>query len=319
MRFSYKAIVVSVVAAIAGYGIWLLATDSGDGLKAITQFSPWLVLWVSLLSIANYLLRFFRWQGFLRQGDYAVPPLKSLGYYLAGFALTTTPGKAGEAVRSLYLEKHQVPVTNSLAMLVVERVQDLLAVLLLASFAILRFPEYAAFGYAALVLLSGLIFLMLSQKCQHLAEKIINRIPISWVNRLGFRVLDILKQSNQLLGPVRLLQGLLIGIIAWGLEALALGIIVEATGNTIDYSLAAGIYALAMLAGALSFLPGGLGSAEAVMYGLLLASGVDSANATAATLISRLTTLWLAVVIGLITLLIIHGKLPQIIRRKSYE
>jgi uncharacterized protein (TIRG00374 family) len=63
---------------------------------------------------------------------------------------------------------------------------------------------------------------------------------------------------------------------------------------------AAFIYAFAMLAGAVSFLPGGLGGAEAAMLAILEIVGVGHATAVAATLLLRLTTLWFAVGLGIV-------------------
>ena len=62
------------------------------------------------------------------------------------------------------------------------------------------------------------------------------------------------------------------------------------------------IYALSMLVGGLSFLPGGLGSAEAVMIALLILKGMAMPTAVAATVFIRLATLWFAVLIGLLAL-----------------
>ncbi len=70
------------------------------------------------------------------------------------------------------------------------------------------------------------------------------------------------------------------------------------TGIELNIFFAMFTYALAMLAGALSFLPGGLGGAEAVMMALLLFKGVPEPLAIAATIVIRLTTLWFAVVLG---------------------
>ena len=61
-----------------------------------------------------------------------------------------------------------------------------------------------------------------------------------------------------------------------------------------------GIYAISVLAGAVSFIPGGLGSTEAVMGLLLVLVGAEPATAIAATIICRLATLWFAVVIGVV-------------------
>jgi len=57
-----------------------------------------------------------------------------------------------------------------------------------------------------------------------------------------------------------------------------------------------------MLAGAISFLPGGVGGAEAVMAAMLVAAGAPEAKAVAATVIIRLATLWFAVAIGVLTM-----------------
>jgi uncharacterized protein (TIRG00374 family) len=70
------------------------------------------------------------------------------------------------------------------------------------------------------------------------------------------------------------------------------------------------IYATMTIAGALSFLPGGLGVQEIGMVKLLIAQahGVSEPVAAAATFITRLCTLWFAVVVGVIALLIMQRR-----------
>lgn len=60
------------------------------------------------------------------------------------------------------------------------------------------------------------------------------------------------------------------------------------------------VFSFGMIVGAISMLPGGLGSTEATMVLLLTALGVDLDMALLATAIVRATTFWFAVVIGLI-------------------
>lgn len=72
------------------------------------------------------------------------------------------------------------------------------------------------------------------------------------------------------------------------------------------------IFALAMVAGALTFMPGGLGSAEVVLYVLMKTTGMGEAEAITATLLCRLATLWFAVVLGLLSVLWLEkGHLPM--------
>lgn len=89
-----------------------------------------------------------------------------------------------------------------------------------------------------------------------------------------------------------------VAVLAWGLEGLSLYLIADSLGIGISLATGIGIYAIAVLAGALSFLPGGLGGTEAVMGVLLIASGADSATAVAITLLCRIATLWFAVALG---------------------
>ena len=96
-----------------------------------------------------------------------------------------------------------------------------------------------------------------------------------------------------------LFAGLALGFVAWWAEGLILYIILASMQSNLSPLLVVSIWATSMLAGAASLLPGGLGSTEAVMSGLLILVGIDAPIAIAATVAYRVTTLWLAVVIGL--------------------
>jgi uncharacterized membrane protein YbhN (UPF0104 family) len=65
---------------------------------------------------------------------------------------------------------------------------------------------------------------------------------------------------------------------------------------------AAGFYAVAMVGGALSLLPAGLGGMEALLTGLLVLHGAGAAQALGITVLVRVLTLWLAVAIGALAL-----------------
>jgi uncharacterized protein (TIRG00374 family) len=69
-----------------------------------------------------------------------------------------------------------------------------------------------------------------------------------------------------------------------------------------------GIYAVAVILGAVSFLPGGLGSTEAVMTTLLSLRGYSVGDALLITIVCRLVTLWLAVGLGWIAVLALRTR-----------
>src|SRR6476646_4001914 len=85
------------------------------------------------LATANYVLRFVRWQLYLRRQDVHVPVASSAIVFGAGLSLSITPGKLGELVKSFLLrEMHGVPAARTAPIVVAERVTDLVALLVIA-------------------------------------------------------------------------------------------------------------------------------------------------------------------------------------------
>ena len=115
--------------------------------------------------------------------------------------------------------------------------------------------------------------------------------------------------------PSLLVAATAIAVPAWGAECVGFAAIVNAfPGAHVDLGLAMVIYAATTIAGALSFLPGGLGVTEGAMTMLLVtgASHLDRATALDATLLTRLATLWFAVAVGLVLLAFARRRMARI-------
>jgi len=66
------------------------------------------------------------------------------------------------------------------------------------------------------------------------------------------------------------------------------------------------IYVVSLVAGNLSMLPGGIGAAEASMAGMFVAvAGLSAGTSAALTLVIRLSTLWFAVLVGVVGLFLL--------------
>jgi len=298
----YRAVVLSVVFSALGYLGFSLWGGWAAVSKAVGEVGLLGITIALGMSAANYGLRFVRWQVYLRTLGHPVPWQPSLKIYLAGFALTTTPGKAGEALRGVLLKRWGVPYPQSFAAFFSERLSDLFAVVLLTLFGLSLYPESRPMIMVGLGLV-GIGLLVLSQ--QRLLAAIAGAIPATGGKVIGltrhlFEVLLAARQCHRL----SLLMGVTsLSVVAWSAEALAFHWILDWMGADIELTFAVFVYALAMLAGAISFMPGGLGGAEAVMVGLLVWKGMSSADAIAATVLIRLATLWFAVAIGAVMLL----------------
>src|SRR3546814_393607 len=108
------------------------------------------------------------------------------------------------------------------------------------------------------------------------------------LRRLGLRIVAFQRDVTALLRARLLGHGLFLGLVAWAAEGLGLYVVSHALGIELGLAAAIGIYAAAMLAGALSFIPGGLGSADAAMAALLVLSGAPLPVAVAATGVVRI-------------------------------
>ncbi|MDG4554652.1 MAG: lysylphosphatidylglycerol synthase transmembrane domain-containing protein [Candidatus Competibacter sp.] len=290
-----RALTLSIVLAALLYLGFVLFADREAVFAALRRVSPPVLSTIFVLSLLNYLLRFWRWRRYMAAFGHALPWRRHFLYYLAGFALTVTPGKAGEAVRSLYLRGHGVSHAQSLAALFVERLLDVLAMSLLALLLLLARPDYAGLVAMAWVLTLGLGWLLtrawLPGKLRAWGQHHRHAHQFDRLARL-------LGSATELLRPGYFSFGLGLGVLSWGLEGLSLSLIARDVGVGVSVETGIGIYAVAVLAGALSFLPGGLGGAEAVMGALLVAFGADGPAAVAITLLCRIATLWFAVALG---------------------
>ena len=303
----YRAVLLSVVGSALGYlGFSLWGGWHAVG-AAVSEVGLVGIVIALFMSSVNYGLRFVRWQTYLKVLGHPMPWRPSLDIYLAGFALTTTPGKAGEALRGVLLKRWGVPYPQSFAAFFSERLSDLFAVVLLTLFGLSLYPEALPMIVVGVALVMvGL--LVLSQR--RLLERLTLMVPTE-----GGRVIGLLRHLLQVLlhaqqcHRLRLMLGLtILSVIAWSAEALAFDWILKWMGADIPLTFAVFVYALAMLAGAVSFMPGGLGGAEAVMVGLLVWKGMNSADAVAATVLIRLATLWFAVAIGALMLFRLNGE-----------
>lgn len=307
LSLARSVVIATVLGALVFAGLSMYG-DVNELRRHMTEFHATGFLLALALATGNYLLRLVRWEYYLRQIDVRVPLGLSALVFFAGFVMSVTPGKVGEVFKSLLLyESRGISIAKTAPVVVAERLTDLIALVAIASVGALTFEEGGpiALGGGMLVLL-GLVVSMY-RPAGELVIAIARRTPV--VRRFAPRLQEAYESLYTLSRPAPLLVGTLLSLLAWGLEVAALVVIVGAfPGAMIEWDAAAVVYSASTLAGALAMMPGGLGVTEAGMTGLLLlaegagAVGIDRSLATAVTMLTRLATLWWAVVLGLVAL-----------------
>lgn len=254
------------------------------------------------LSLINYLLRFVRWQKYLAKLGHQVYWQESLRIYIAGFGLTILPGKAGEAIRSVFLRKHHVSYPESLAAFFSEHFSNLISMMLLVSAGLWAYPQAKPMVIILGSMICGiLIFLQQSKWLKAIQSLSQRKLPAKPASLIASSI-EIVLHSKRCFSLPMLLYGISLGLIAWGSEGLAFYYIMHVLGSDMSFQTALFIYAFSMLVGAISFLPGGLGGTEATMVALLMLNHIAQPQAVAATVLIRLATLWFAVALGVVAM-----------------
>ena len=280
---------------MVGLGVYADFGDLGDELGGF----QWALFPVALaLTFVNYLVRFWRWQVYLRRLAIDVPAGRSFWIFFAGQTMTLSPGKVGEVLKSVLLRRSfGVPIRRSAPIVLAERITDGLGVVVIAAVA----GGLAAGSWEVIaVTVAGAALLVLAV-----------RLPV--LDRFG-PLAEARAAASALLAPGLLGGMTAVSAAAWFCECLSAYVCVRGLGLDVSLADVSVAFSVAGLAGAISFVPGGLGVTEAGFTGLLrVLADVPPAAAAAATVLTRLATLWFAVALGLVALAV-----DQRLARRAY-
>jgi len=300
-----RSLVVAVIVGVGIYGVLTVLADVDRVGEAVASFAWWTFVAALGLAFGNYLLRFLKWHYYLRCLDIRLGVLESFTMFIAGFVMAVTPGKFGEVIKSVLLkERCGTPIARSAPIVLAERLTDLIAILILAAAGAVTFRH----GWIFMAVVSCLtLVLILSVTVRPFGEAVLRlmaRLPLigRWEAKLreAYESTALMARWDRLLGPVA------VSTAAWFCECVAFWLVVRGLGiPDLDLYTAAFIYAFSTAAGALAMMPGGLGVTEGGLTGLLLQIGpgsVERGTAVAATILTRIATLWFAVACGIVAL-----------------
>lgn len=300
-----------VVVGLMAYG------DFSDILSNLGEFRWELLPLLLLLSLANYIIRFFKWHFYLGQiGIHDVPKWDSFLAFFSGLAMVITPGKVGEWLKSyLIQEMRGIPFMRTAPILLAERFTDAVALLLLAAAGMFIFGE----AWQIFVIVAGCSVMALVVTRHRPTMRILlrssQRLPL--IRRFGAQAESFYESTYTLFNPWSLFLTTVLSFVSWAGEVLAFYLVLVGLGQEGTGMLmvqAAFILPISTLAGAVVLVaPGGLGVAEGGITGLLRVIIEDMSKSTAAlaTLIIRFSTLWFGVIVGLVTLTIVSRRLAR--------
>jgi uncharacterized protein (TIRG00374 family) len=292
---------LGVFIGLAFYG------DIGQVGRSFTGFRWSYIPLVLVLAFLNYLIRFCRWDYYLRSIQIKLKWKDSMAIFLSGLSMTVTPAKLGEVFKSLLLKRiNGTEVSRSVPVVIAERITDVLGLLILAAISFSAF-KYGIDVLIVLVALSvALIAVMKSRTAGNTLLKICASVPI--LNKLSSSFGTAYESAHTLFGFKNILVATVLSVVAWGCECLAMYFVLEGFGVDVTVLLSTFVYSFSTLMGAVSLIPGGLIVVEGSSTGLLILAGISKGVAASATIVTRFCTLWFAVLVGLIALFVIRHK-----------
>jgi len=298
----YPALILTLILSISGY-FFMTVWGGWHKVAAAVETVGYATIALALtIACTSYFLRFLRWKYFLGELGYHLPFFLHLRLYISGFSLTITPAKAGETLRCLFLSDKGVAYRSSVGAQLAERFSDLIAVVILSIGGLAVYRDIWPVIVTTSIFIAFILYATQQQKWLLALERYLQkRVHNRFAESLAF-ILDTMLAFRACFRLKALIIGIGIGCFAWGLEGLILWLLLKAMAVPLPLVTAIFIQAFALLIGALSFLPGGLGGAEAVLYKLTVLNGIPQASAIAATVLLRLCTLWFSVGLGLLCL-----------------
>lgn len=310
-------VVVAVILAVGLMAIFFRNADFGKVWTAMTSARFDLLLVQLVMTGLSYVIRAERWQ-------YLLEPLGHTRFRnvfratVIGFAASTVlPARAGEVIRPFVLARREgLNATSAFATIVVERVLDLVAVLMLLAIYLLwldpgmeardstvfRAIRVGGLTMAPVAVAALLVMFFLGGHPEALhawllkAERV---LPRAWAHAVARLAKTFAEGFAVLRRPQRLLAALAWSIVLW--VAIAVGIWAVARAFAIAMPIAGAWLMLApLVVGVAVPTPGGVGGFhEAFRIGATSFFGADNDSAVAAAIVLHALSFGPVVLVGL--------------------
>lgn len=315
-----QRIFLSIIAGVIVYLVFSIYADFDNLAKAVIGFKWIYFPFVLVLSLLNYLVRYFKWEYYLSLLNIRIKKINSLLIFLSAFTMSVTPGKLGEVFKSYLLkEENSTSISYSAPIVIAERLTDFLSIVILCLIGAV------VFNYGkVLIVITGLIFVLVIILISYrtLSIKMITLISrIQFFEKHAIRLRNAYESIYLLIKIKPLFVVIVLSVVSWFFECVGFYIVVNSFTETVEVSIlsATFIYAFSTLLGAIMMLPGGLGATEASLTGLLIYLKIPEALSVASAIIIRIATLWFAVVIGIIALTIYQKRSLRPISEIPFE
>lgn len=264
-----------------------------------------------LLPLMNYIMRFFKWDFYLRILNINLSKIDSFSIFMSGLVMSFTPGKMGELMKSYLVKQIKgESISKTAPIIMVERITDFISLVLIAVIG-----SYT-FNYGRVIVVgTGIFFLIITLviSSRTLSLRIIKALEhISFLKKQIEKIENAYETAYFLLKPKPLFYMIIVSLFAWFFEGFAYYLVLLNFGYDFGINWAIFIYSFATIAGSITMLPGGLGVTDGSLTYLVMRKGIPLNVAVSSTFIIRVVTLWFAILIGALSVSLYQKRFGKI-------
>ncbi len=305
-----KNLIIAFLLTAVIFFIFSAFTDFHSVINSFKKFNWFLLPLLLLLSFGNYFVRYLKWNYYLGLLKIKIPVLQSFKIFIAGFAMSASPAKMGEVLKSVLLkEMYNEPISKTAPVIFAERLTDFLSLILLVIIGTLYFKYSIIWIYFILIFFIIIILIISNRKVAGYLIKSLS--GFSTLKPHAARIENLYKSAYILLQIKPVMYMLFVSVAAWFFECFSFYLILINFNQDVSILWPTFVYALSTIAGAVSMLPAGLGITEGSLSLILINGGIPNQIAVASTFIVRVVTLWFAIILGVAVLFILRKGLKK--------
>ena len=250
-------LLLPIVGGIVFYVLMIIWGDYEDLAKAFSNLKLSYLPVILTLAFMNYVLRYAKFQYYLR--IIGIKLKHSIGFpvFLASFVMAITPGKLGEMLKSVFIKDLTGANKSRTAPIVVaERITDLLAFMVMTLLGISGFTqekEMLVIIFVTFILIIVFCGLIGVRSFSLVLLNLISKLPK--MDRISPKLLMAYESTYILITPKRLLFAVFISVPSWSCEVFAFYLTCQALGSPIPLGAGFFIYSVGTILGAIAFLP----------------------------------------------------------------
>lgn len=257
-----------------------------------------------VLVFAGYMIRFIKWDYYLKKLGIIVPFRKNMIVYLSLYSMNITPGKIGRVVSAYTISKIAGKETASVVPAVTMDIfTDFIGFAVFALIFGLMFQRFVVYILIADMVLLLPFFFVTHDWMYNRLRGFLKRFKNSYFGQFSVYGDEYFSSQSSLNTPKTYILSLLVTLPADFLTAFALFVTLAALGSSVPVSGSIFVYSSSQLFGMVSGLPGSIGVADGTLVAMI--GGVFSLNSiisSSATIMTRIATLWFGIAIGTVFL-----------------